>query len=166
MSHVVASYVCRKNMFYNQTSLKGFSAFSTISLAFSITSVVPAKSMWKINFLTPGKRGTYSKRTFLLCLLFYQDRRSFFVSGWFISTEYRPSPISSGGQEITLLLKFSCPEQKTFEKMRNFLDSLCDNDYKEGNDEESSDEEEAAVAIETDQSKPVSRMAADQPKVS
>ena len=50
--------------------------------------------------------------------------------------------------------------------MRNFLDSLCDNDYKEGNDEESSDEEEAAAAIETDQSKPVSRMAADQPKVS
>ena len=75
-------------------------------------------------------------------------------------------PISYGGQEITLLLKFSCPEQKTFEKMRNFLDSLYDNDYKGGNDDESSDEEEAAIAIETDQSKPVSHMAADQSKVS
>ena len=42
MSHAVASYVCRKNMFYNQTSLKGFSIFSTISLAFSIASVIPA----------------------------------------------------------------------------------------------------------------------------
>ena len=42
MSHVVASYVCRKNMFYNQTSLKGFSIFSTITLAFSIASVIPA----------------------------------------------------------------------------------------------------------------------------
>ena len=41
MSHV-ASYVCRKNIFYNQTSLKGFSAFSTISLAFSIALVIPA----------------------------------------------------------------------------------------------------------------------------
>ena len=41
MSRVVASYVCRKNMFYSQTSLKGFSAFSTISLAFSIASVIP-----------------------------------------------------------------------------------------------------------------------------
>ena len=29
-------------MFYNQTSLKGFSTFSTISLAFSIASVIPA----------------------------------------------------------------------------------------------------------------------------
>ena len=42
MSHVVISYVCRKNMFYNQTSLRGFSTFSTISLAFSIASVIPA----------------------------------------------------------------------------------------------------------------------------
>ena len=42
MSHVVASYVCRKNMFYNQTSLKGFSTFSTISLTFSIVSVIPS----------------------------------------------------------------------------------------------------------------------------
>ena len=42
MSNVVASYVCRKNMFYDQTSLKGFSTFSTISLAFSIASVIPA----------------------------------------------------------------------------------------------------------------------------
>ena len=41
MSHV-ASYICRKNIFYNQTSLKGFSAFSTISLAFSIALVIPA----------------------------------------------------------------------------------------------------------------------------
>ena len=42
ISHVVASYVCRKNMFCNQTSLKGFSTFSTISLAFSIALVIPA----------------------------------------------------------------------------------------------------------------------------
>ena len=50
--------------------------------------------------------------------------------------------------------------------MRNFLDSLYDNDYKGGNDDESSDEEEAAIAIKTDQSEPVSHMAADQSKVS
>ena len=31
-----------KNMFYNQASLKRFSTFSTMSLAFSITSVIPA----------------------------------------------------------------------------------------------------------------------------
>ena len=42
MSHVVASYVCRKNIFYNQISLNGFSTFSIISLAFSIASAIPA----------------------------------------------------------------------------------------------------------------------------
>ena len=42
MSHVITSYVYRKNMLYNQTSLKVFSTFSTISLAFSIASVIPA----------------------------------------------------------------------------------------------------------------------------
>ena len=42
MSHVVASYVCRKNMFYNQPCLKGFSLVSTISLAFSRASIIPA----------------------------------------------------------------------------------------------------------------------------
>ena len=64
--------------------------------------------------------------------------------------------IPSGGLEIPLLLKFSCPEQKTFEKMKNFVDSLHDYDYSGVNDEESSDEEETAIVIETDQSKLVS----------
>ena len=54
--------------------------------------------------------------------------------------------------EIPLLLKSSCPEQKTFQKTKNFVD---DHDYRV-NDEESSDEEEAAIVIETDQSKLVS----------
>ena len=93
MSHVVASYVCRKSMFQNQTSWKGFSSFSTISLALSIVSVIPA-------LLKP-----------------------------FIAI------------------------------------SVCDYDYSGVNDEENSDEEEAAIVIETDQSKPVSYTAADQLKL-
>ena len=54
------------------------------------------------------------------------------------------------------------PEKKTFEKMNNFVDSLYDYDYSGVNKEESSDEEEAAIVIETDQSKPVSHTAAYQ----
>ena len=103
---------------------------------------------------------TYLKRNFTSYLLFYQDR-SGFVNGSVISTKYRPSPISSGGLEIPLLFKFSCPKQKTFEKMKNFVDSLYHYNYSGVNDEESSDEEEAAIVIETDQSKPVSYTAAD-----
>ena len=56
---------------------------------------------------------------------------------------------------IPLLLKFSCPEQKTFEKLKNFVDSLYDYDYSGVNDEESSDEE-VAIVIEIDLSKLVS----------
>ena len=88
-----------------------------------------------------------------------------FVNGSVISTKYRPSPIPSGGLEIPLLFKFSCPEQKTFEKMKNFVDSLYDYDYSGVNDKESSDEEEAAIVTETDQSKPVSQKTAHQSKL-
>ena len=75
-----------------------------------------------------------------------------FVNGSVISTKYRPLPIPLGGLEIPLLLKFLCPEQKTFEKMKKFVDSLYDYDYSGVNDEESSHEEEAAIVIEIDQS--------------
>ena len=86
------------------------------------------------------------------------------VNGSVMSTKYCPSPIPSGRLEIPLLLKFSCLEQKTFEKMKNFVDSLYDQDYSGVNDEEGSDEEEAAVAIETDQSKLISHTAAESVK--
>ena len=49
--------------------------------------------------------------------------------------------------------------------MKNFVDSLYDYDYSGVNDEESSDEEEAAIVTETDQSKSVSHTAADQSKL-
>ena len=52
-----------------------------------------------------------------------------------------------------------------FEKMKNFVDSLYDQDYSGVNDKESSDEDQAAIVIETDQSKPVSQTAADQSKL-
>ena len=44
-----------------------------------------------------------------------------FVNGSVIANKYGPSPVPSGGLEIPLLLKFSCPEQKTFEKMKSLL---------------------------------------------
>ena len=86
MSHVVASYVCRKTMFYNQTS-------------------------WKFR-----------------CSLNFRARNR------------------------RRLLK-------------NFVDSLYDYDCSGVNDEESSEEQEAAIVTETDQSKPVSHRAADQSKL-
>ena len=88
-----------------------------------------------------------------------------FVNGSVVSTEYCPSSIPSGGMEIPLLLKFSCPEQKTFEKVKSFVDSLYDYDYSGVNNKESSDKEEAAIVIETDKSKSVSHTTADYSKL-
>ena len=48
--------------------------------------------------------------------------------------------------------------------MKNFVDSLYGYDYNGVSDEESN-KEEAAIVIETDQSKPVSHTAADQSKL-
>ena len=56
-------------------------------------------------------------------------RKSMFYNQ--ISSKYRPSPIPSGGLEIPLLLNFTCPEQKTFEKMKNLVDPLYDCHYSE-----------------------------------
>ena len=111
-----------KNMFYNETSLKGSSTFSSVSLAFSIASVIPALLKRFIAI-------SMSSLTLTIHL------------AWKFS-----------GLEIMLLLKSSCPEQKTFEKMKNFVDSLYDYDYSGVNDGDSSDEEEATIVIETDQS--------------
>ena len=55
--------------------------------------------------------------------------------------------------------------EKTFEKTKNFVDSLYDYDYTGVKDEESSDEEEVAIVIETDQSKQVNHTASDQSKL-
>ena len=55
-------------------------------------------------------------------------------------------------------------EQKTFEKMTKFVDSLQDYQCSGVNCEESSDQEEAGIVIETDQSKPVSHTTTDQSK--
>ena len=52
-----------------------------------------------------------------------------------------------------------------FEKMKNFVDSLYDYDFSGVNDEESSDEKEAAIALGTDLSKAVSHTTADQSKL-
>ena len=50
-------------------------------------------------------------------------------------------------------------------KRKNFVGSFNDYNYSGVNDEESSDEEEAAIVIETDQAKPSSHTAADQSKL-
>ena len=68
MSHVVASYFCRKNMFYNQTSLKRFSTLSAISLALSIISVIPALLKPFIAIPLSSLRVLYSSTIHFACI--------------------------------------------------------------------------------------------------
>ena len=96
------------------------------------------------------------KMSHFRCFICRFKTESGFVNGSVVSTKYRQSLIPSGGLEIPLLLKLSCPEQKTFEKIKNFVDSLYDCDCSGINDDESSDGEEAEITIETDQSNLVS----------
>ena len=90
--------------------------------------------------------------------LFYQGRGGF-VNDSVVWTKYCPSPIPYGGLEILgkekLCWKTLCLEKKKFEKMKNFVDSLCDYDYSSVKDKKCSNEE-AAIVIETDMSVPVS----------
>ena len=67
MSHAVASCVCAKNMLYNQTSLKGFSYFSTIYQAFSINSVTSALLKPFIAISLPSLRKLYRSATHVGC---------------------------------------------------------------------------------------------------
>ena len=52
-----------------------------------------------------------------------------FVNCLVIPTKYHSLSISSCGLEIPLLFKFSFPEQKAFEKIKHFLESLYGYEY-------------------------------------
>ena len=46
------------------------------------------------------------------------------ISGYLVSTNYKPSPISAGGLEVLLLLTFSVKNEKIFEQMKEFVTTL------------------------------------------
>ena len=83
-----------------------------------------------------------------------------FVNGSVISTKYCPSLIPSGGLEI-LLFKFRARNRRRLKKWKFFFDSLYNYDYIEVNDEENSEEEEAAIVSE----KPANHTTAGQSKL-
>ena len=101
------------------------------------------QSMWKIILFNSWKKLGHIPRETYRHVYYFIKAEGSIVNGSVISTKYRPSPIQSGGLKILLLLRFSCPQQKTFEKMKNFVDSLYDYEKSRVNDAENSDEEEA-----------------------
>ena len=45
------------------------------------------------------------------------------------SLNYKPSPIPSGGLQVPLLLKFSCPEKRVQNKTKNFINDFYTYDF-------------------------------------
>ena len=127
-------------MFYNQTSLKGFSTFSTISLAFSIVSIIPALLKPFIAISFSSLRVLYRSTIHFAC-------------GGFITESLRETLTSAAAFPALNCFDISLASQAN------------DYDYSGVNDEESSAEGEAAIIIETDLSKPASHTPADQSKL-
>ena len=63
------------------------------------------------------------------------------ISGYLVSTNYKPSPIPAGGFEVPWLLKFSVKNEQIFEKMKEFVTTLYDYEYTGMKEDESEDED-------------------------
>ena len=63
------------------------------------------------------------------------------ISGYLVSTSYKPSPIPAGGLEVLLLLTFSVKNEQIFEQMKEFVTTLYDYEYTGMKEDESEDED-------------------------
>ena len=80
----------------------------------------------KSQFFNSSKTVGHIPREIYRHVYYFIKAEGSIVNGLVISNKYRPWPIASGGLKILLLLRFSYPQQKAFEKMKNFVDSLYD----------------------------------------
>ena len=62
------------------------------------------------------------------------------ISGYLVSTNYKPSLIPAGGLEVPLLLTFSVKNEQIFEQMKEFVTTLYDYEYTGMKEDESEDE--------------------------
>ena len=74
------------------------------------------------------------------------------ISGYLVSTNYKPSPIPAGGLEVPLLLTFSVKNEQIFEQMKEFVTTFYDHAYTgikkdESEDEDSDDENVIEVKL-------------------
>ena len=77
------------------------------------------------------------------------------ITGHLICTNYKVSPIPTGGLEVLLLLTFSVKSERIFELIKSFANNLYAYDYTEeqakNNEEESSDDEEIDIQIRAEE---------------
>ena len=63
------------------------------------------------------------------------------ISGYLVSTNCKPSPITGGGLEVPLLLLFSVKNEQIFEQIKEFVTTLYDYEYTGMKEDESEDED-------------------------
>ena len=63
------------------------------------------------------------------------------ISGYLVSTNYKPSPIPADRLEVLLLLTFSVKNEQIFEQMKEFVTTLYDYEYTGMKEDESEDED-------------------------
>ena len=76
--------------------------------------------------MVSGKLGTvgHIPREVSRHTYFYIKEEGGRIDGSVLSTRYRPSPISSGGLEIPLMMTFRSPRYITHQKMKDFVPKL------------------------------------------
>ena len=73
------------------------------------------------------------------------------IDGSVLSTCYRPSPIPSGGLEISLMMTFKSPRYITHQKMKDFMTKLYCYDHKPVTENVESDSDSDEFHIETNE---------------
>ena len=63
------------------------------------------------------------------------------ISGYLVSSNYKPSPIPAGRLEVPLLLTLSVKNEQIFEQMKEFVTTLYDDEYTGMKEGESEDED-------------------------
>ena len=63
------------------------------------------------------------------------------ISGYLVSTNYKPSPIPPGRLEVPLLLAFSVKNEQIFDQMKEFVTTLYDYEYTGMKEDEREDED-------------------------
>ena len=81
------------------------------------------------------------------CYYFIKDEGGR-VDGSVLSTNYRPSPIPSGGLEIPLILTFRSVRFVTHKRMKEFMTKLYNYDHKQSDHAENSSDEEDEIHVD------------------
>ena len=75
------------------------------------------------------------------CHCYFFLKKGCEISGYLVSTNYKPSPIPAGGLEVPLLLTFSVKNEQIFEQMKEFVTTLYDYEYTGMKEDESENED-------------------------